>query len=340
MKLVTVAIPIYKRLSYLPQALKYVESQDYPRIELIVSDNGNNGSAVPEVVDAYYSRPYRFRQNLSTVSISTHWNQIIHEASGDFFVILCDDDEISPNYVSELVRRLERHPSANAAISSQELIGESGITVRRSKPGLPDIVSGTDFIWAAWHTHEYRFGSFTTIMARTQNIRSCGGYPDFTTGTHNDDALLIKLCLPGDVVFSDRCCFRKRMYETSHGMSISIRDLGKASQEFLQFLDSDPTILEFTRHYPDRWVTAKRCLVELGWKTYYRRWARLYRRRLTTKEWIHAAFAMPLILPYYQRVLFTLWGAGKSTLVGPIKKFFPRAYQLYKIARYGRTPLS
>ena len=55
-KLVTVGIPIYKRLEYLPSVLKIVGWQDYPNVELIVSDNGMNGPAVREIVDRYYSR--------------------------------------------------------------------------------------------------------------------------------------------------------------------------------------------------------------------------------------------------------------------------------------------
>jgi len=120
-KLVTVGIPIYKRLEYLPSVLKIVGSQDYPHIELIVSDNGMNGPAVSEILDRNYSRPSRFRQNPSTVGMSIHFNQIIREASGEYFVLLADDDEISSNYISELVNLLERYPQASLAMAFQEI---------------------------------------------------------------------------------------------------------------------------------------------------------------------------------------------------------------------------
>ena len=75
-KLVTIGIPIYKRLEYLPQVLNIVASQDYPNIDLLVSDNGMNGTIVPEIVTKYYPKQYRFRQNPSTVSVSIHYNQL------------------------------------------------------------------------------------------------------------------------------------------------------------------------------------------------------------------------------------------------------------------------
>jgi hypothetical protein len=39
-----------------------------------------------------------------------HWNRLIAEAAGEYFVLLADDDELSPTYVSELAGLLDRHP--------------------------------------------------------------------------------------------------------------------------------------------------------------------------------------------------------------------------------------
>ena len=241
-KLVTIGIPIYKRLQYLPHILQIVNAQDYPHIELLVSDNGMNGTKVLDTIKEHYPRPYRFRQNPSTVSISTHYNQLVHEASGEYFVLLCDDDEISPNYISELVCQLDRYPQASVALGGQEILDETGMVVRRSKAPLPEILLGADFIRAAWYTHEYQFECFVTTLAKTALIKACGGYPDFTSGTHPDNALLIKLCLNHSIVFSHRCAFRWRSHDTSYGWSINIQDLAAASKEFLQFLDTAPAV--------------------------------------------------------------------------------------------------
>lgn len=42
-KLVTIGVPIYERLQHLPRVLEIAASQDYSNIELLVSDNGENG---------------------------------------------------------------------------------------------------------------------------------------------------------------------------------------------------------------------------------------------------------------------------------------------------------
>jgi hypothetical protein len=92
------------------------------------------------------------------------------------------------------------------------------------------------FIEAAWGTHEYKFECFATFLARTEAVKACAGHPDFYKGHGNDDALLLKLCLHHGVVFSDRCTFRFRSYESSHGLASSILDLAQAYREFFSFL--------------------------------------------------------------------------------------------------------
>jgi glycosyltransferase involved in cell wall biosynthesis len=327
---VTIGIPVYRRLDFLPHVLNVVNSQDYPDIELVVSDNGMNGSAVHDIVKKYYSRPIRFRQNLSTVGMSIHFNQIIHEASGEYFVLLADDDEISSNYVSELVNLLERHTLASVAMSIQETIDGTGVTLRRSSEKVPEILTGPDFIRAAWGTHEYGYESFSTFIGRTANLVHCGGYPDFYKGTALDDALIVKLCLHNFVVFSTRCTFRKRYSETSDGYAMGIKELSRGLRDFLAFLESDPMIRAYAVAQRQQWKESKRYLVEVAWKTYYYRWIDLYKKRLTHKEWARAGFYMPFIPNYYRAVAQTLAQSVVEDGLEKLKKHIPWAYKMYR----------
>src|SRR5262245_23189300 len=137
-KLVTVAVPVYKRLDFLSNAIQSVASQDYPNIELIVSDNGMNGTRIPEIVKQNYPRPFRFRQEPATVPLVAHFNHILQDASGHYYVMLCDDDEISPNFVSELAAILQADPRVALAIARQEVMNFSGRVIRTSSAHIPE----------------------------------------------------------------------------------------------------------------------------------------------------------------------------------------------------------
>jgi glycosyltransferase involved in cell wall biosynthesis len=318
-KLVTIGIPIYKRLEYLPHVLDLVARQDYPDIELLISDNGMNGVKVLEIVRGHCSRSFKFRQNDIAVGLSKHFNQIVHAASGHYFVMLQDDDEISPNYVSELVARMEQQPRATVAISRQEIIDETGAKLRESAIELPGVVSGAEFIRDTWRFNKYKFECLATFLARTREIKSCGGYPEFSKGTHSDDALLIKLTLDSYVAFSSKGVFRYRAYETSHGWSLNIWDLAADSRQFLQFLNNDPVVWEFSLSHPDEWRDLKEILVRMAWRTYFYRWRGMYRERLRLPTWVAAAFALPPIPGYYRNVGRSLGAEMKGFLrsIGP-----------------------
>jgi glycosyltransferase involved in cell wall biosynthesis len=332
-KLVTVGIPIYKRLEYLPSVLKIVGWQDYPNVELIVSDNGMNGPAVREIVDRYYSRAYRLRQNPSTVDMSIHFNQIIQEASGEYFILLADDDEISSNYVSELVSLLERHPQASLAMGIQETMDETGTLMRSSSDKVPELLPGPDFIRAIWGNHEYGYESVSTFLARTSSLIKSGGFPDFCKGSGNDDALVVKLCLNNFVALTSGCAFRKRYYDTSYGYAMTTQDLARGIRDLLQFLDTNPVLQEFACDHPPEWRSTKDILVKMAWKTYYLRWADMYRQRLSPLEWAKAGFELPFIPEYYKAMIQTLLAAAVTPFSRAIKQHLPRAYQVYRAAR-------
>jgi glycosyltransferase involved in cell wall biosynthesis len=328
-KLVTVGIPVYKRLNYLPQALRSVHIQDYPNIELIVSDNGMNGAKITDIVDAYYSRPYRFRQNAESVPVIPHFNQIINEATGEYFVLLSDDDEISPSYISELVNILEDNPQISIAFSRQEVIDQYGHIHSSSNENLPPVMSGEDFV-RAWCCYKLRFKCLLTFMSRTNEIKMCGGYPDFPKGFHSDNALPLKLCLNRYVAFSQRCTFRFRAHEASLEMSADYQEVAKASRQFLNFLDSDPNIVEFASRQSARWNQLKKYLIKLIWRTYFARWKGRYRKTLTPVQGIRAAFVLPFIPAYYRAVMSTLLHLPKLDACARAKECFPWAYKIYR----------
>lgn len=327
--MVTVAIPVYKRLEYLPGVLRSVNAQDYPSIELIVSDNGMNGSQLTEIVDQWATRPYRFRRNSTSVTFPTHFNQLLDEATGKYFVLLSDDDEITANYISELVSILESNPRVAIAFSRQEIMDETGYTIEQSNESLPEVMSGQEFIERAWGSYDLRMRVYLTNVARTEDIRRCGGYPEFPRGNHGENALAIKLCLNKYVAFSQRCTFRYRYLESGLGLGTDHKDFAKASKLFLEFLDSDTQIQEFASLHANQWKELKGILVRMVWGTYLWRWRNLYRNRLSGLRWVMAAFAMPFIPEYYRAVTFSLLYRAKAATLTGAKKRFGGAYNIF-----------
>lgn len=304
--LVNIALPIWKRLEYLQPILNIVEAQDYPCIELIVSDNGENGTKVHDVVKAHYSRPFRFRQNPHTVSIGAHFNQLLQAASGTYVVLLSDDDEISTNYISALVQQMEKHPEVSLAFGRQEIMNHDGVVIRTSRDFREQTLPGTEFIRRLWQSFDFGFESVGTFMTRSAEALERGGYPDFVHGNGIDNALVIKLCLDREVALTPECVWRYRVHESGYGWSVSAWELAAAQRQFMRFLDDDPVIRTLVAAQSTEWRRLKSVMVRNEWQTYLWRWRDIYRRRMSGRQWMRAAFAMPFIPAYYWQVAAVL----------------------------------
>lgn len=322
MPLVTVGVPVYKRLKFLSKAVQSVAAQDYQNIELIVSDNGVNGTAIPEIVGQYYERPYRFRQNPSTIDATLHFNQIVQEATGDYFVMLGDDDEISSNFVSDLVGVVQRYPDIPVVIPKQEQMDEEGRIFGASLDNVPELLSGEEFV-KAWCRGTYKWMTFSTILMKTTEVRRCGGFVVLPTGNGDEDALLIKMALDHSIGLSTRSSVRKREYPTSGGYSCPYPELTDAARHFIRFLDTDDLLQAYAKRNTEQWQELRELIVEMLWKTCFWRWKGLYRGRLSSIQWVAVSFSMPWIPAYYRAVGQTLWEESKFALFTSIKRRFP-----------------
>ncbi len=316
-KLVTIAVPVYKRLDYVVDALRSVAEQDYPHIELIVSDNGENGTKVRELAERYYPRPFRFRQNPTTVPLPQHYNQLIDAATGEYFAFLDYDDMLSPNYVSDLVGILEARPDVAVALARVEVVDAAGAFLRTSSDRVPEFMSGPDFI-RAWT--EYGFESYSTVLGRTSYIKEDGGHPNIPGGTHTDDAILIKLCLRGSVAVSQRSRFRWRYSPVSFGWSLKCASLAEDTRVYLEFLDQDPAMRRFAAQDPEQWRELRPRLMRLGWQTYFERWEGMYSVDAPVLQWLKGAFALPYISEYYSKVRVALWYGLRARFLQSVKR--------------------
>ncbi|GAB4181695.1 MAG: glycosyltransferase family A protein [Roseiflexaceae bacterium] len=304
--LITVAVPIYKRFEYLPKVFESIRNQDYPNIDLLVSDNGQNGDAVAKMVEQYYGKPFRFRQNPHSVNISQHFNQLVEAARGEYFVLLSDDDEISPNFLSALYERLHNHPEIGVAIGRVTTMDEHDTTLSLPDvPPPPASMTALEFT-RLWGQAAYPFVSFVTNMSRTAEIRAAGSYQDFPSGNCIDNCLLTKLIVGRSIAYCHDAIFAHRIYPTSTGKAASCVILGQATRMVLEFLDHDPDLRRYARSNPIEWAEMKREIGRIHWYTYLSRWRTMYRERMTYWEWFRAAFAMPWVPEYYNDALRTL----------------------------------
>lgn len=132
--LVSVVIPVYNGMPYLPIAVRAVLAQDYPNLEVVVVENAStDGGAewLRNVEDPRLRVVYRS----ATQPAGDNWTQAVAESRGEFVKLVCADDLIEPTTISRQVEALQAEPSAVLASARRRVVDGAG-RVLRSQHGL------------------------------------------------------------------------------------------------------------------------------------------------------------------------------------------------------------
>ncbi|PID40202.1 MAG: glycosyl transferase [Proteobacteria bacterium] len=127
--LVSVILPTYNRDWSLGEAIASVLAQNYPRIELIVVDDGST-DGTPDLLAAYGDRLRRIRQENRGVSAAR--NTGIRHSTGDLIALLDSDDTWLPDKLSAQVAYLNAYPTA-LICQTEEIWIRNGVRVNPGK---------------------------------------------------------------------------------------------------------------------------------------------------------------------------------------------------------------
>ncbi len=118
--LVSCIVPVYCAEEYLHQCVDSILAQDYPKIEVILVDDGSTDCS-GDICDDYQSK-YSIVKVIHQENrgVSAARNQGVRYSSGEYIAFIDADDWLEPQYISYLVRLIKQY-HANIAILAQEI---------------------------------------------------------------------------------------------------------------------------------------------------------------------------------------------------------------------------
>lgn len=117
--LVSVLIPNWNGLKFLPTCFAALHRQTYPHIEVILIDNASADESVPFTRQTF---PWvQLIQMPSNVGLTGALNEGIRRARGEIIAPLNNDTEVDIHWAEELVAALQSHPEAGFAASKMRL---------------------------------------------------------------------------------------------------------------------------------------------------------------------------------------------------------------------------
>jgi glycosyltransferase involved in cell wall biosynthesis len=119
-------LPTRNRLEYLRFAVDSVLRQDDPDWELVISDNDSEDDIAGYVASLGDDR-VRYVRTDSFVPVTENWNNALRHSTGDYFVMLGDDDALLPGYFAAMRRHIERFGAPEAVYTSAMLYAYPGV---------------------------------------------------------------------------------------------------------------------------------------------------------------------------------------------------------------------
>jgi len=92
----SVIIPTRERADTLYWSIKTCITQDYSNLEILVSDNYSQDNT-REVVESFDDSRIRYINPEKRLGMSNHWDFALSHATGDYIMIIGDDDGLLPN---------------------------------------------------------------------------------------------------------------------------------------------------------------------------------------------------------------------------------------------------
>ncbi|MBR1420794.1 MAG: glycosyltransferase [Selenomonadaceae bacterium] len=190
--LVSILIPTYNQPEFFRQALESALSQDYPNIEVVVSDDSTD-ARVKNVFDGYKNcgrilRYFEHRNYLDSDwigdKIVANMENLLSKARGEYVNILFHDDLIYPKKISTMMKVFMSSVEDQVSIvsSARHLIDEDGKIIRELNSINLNRNTGVATIYAEevgrliFFTGTNFIGELSTVLMRRKDFyRNCVG---------------------------------------------------------------------------------------------------------------------------------------------------------------------
>jgi glycosyltransferase involved in cell wall biosynthesis len=125
----SILIPSYNRPECISQCIDSVLANEAEEFEIIISDDASPKlEAIANAVRPYLSRGnIQFHQKRANIGEPANRNFLVSQASGQYNIILCDDDQLFPHALRTIRAYIERVPNQDLYMFGYRVINAFGI---------------------------------------------------------------------------------------------------------------------------------------------------------------------------------------------------------------------
>ena len=227
---VTIGIPTYNRAGKtLAEAIRSACSQDYNNLEIIISDNCSSDNT-PEIVASFTDHRITYIRQSTNIGSNNNYNACLHEATGDYFLLLHDDDLIDPDFITTCMQQVNYSIEYGVIRTGTRIIDLDGQHTKDE----PNYVYGNHpdemfLAWVSWKTSFY----LCSTLFNTSALKKIGGFHS-KNNLFEDGFAIIKIAADYPVfnIIDVKASFRSHPGQRTHSAEAL-----KWSEDFREALD-------------------------------------------------------------------------------------------------------
>ncbi|SFD15837.1 glycosyltransferase family 2 protein [Flavobacterium phragmitis] len=170
----SIGIPAFKG-QYLTECIESILSQSFTDFELIVV-NDCSPDGIFDIIkknDDPRIRYYENEVNIGAEHVIDNWNKCLSFAKGDFFILMGDDDKMSPDYLSEFNKLIDKYPDLDIFHCRIKVIDEKSQEVELSNC-CPEYEDTDNYILNCIEGRSEQF--ISDFVYRKSTLLSNGGF--------------------------------------------------------------------------------------------------------------------------------------------------------------------
>lgn len=209
----SICIPAYKS-KYLQECIDSILAQTIKDFELIIL-NDCSPEPVEEIVLRNTDSKIRYfknEKNVGAYDLVDNWNKCLELATGEYIIIMGDDDRLAPAYLAEFELLIQAYPELNVYHCRSKIIDDHGNDVVLT-PALPAFEYVYDSIWH--RLRQLRSNYISDYVYRTSTLRAQGGFYKLPLAWGSDDITAFIASAKMGIAHSNKPVFEYRSNQLS-----------------------------------------------------------------------------------------------------------------------------
>jgi glycosyltransferase involved in cell wall biosynthesis len=260
-------ISTFKRKAHLLSTLKSIAAQTFTNYEVVVSDNDPEQSA-KEVVLAMNDSRFKYFANIENLGMKKSFNKSLERSTGDYIVMIADDDPVYPDMLETLVHLQQQYPGYGMYLGGCDWfcthhevgklyglkVGTNSCLSNNHDLNYTAAFTPGEFIQKLFTFQIFPHYLWSTGIVSKRVLTEQGGVPDYGTAFLGDYAYMSIMAAHSGCVIINKSLGCQTLHNENFGRSQN-EQLAIVAKRF-------PEYLETKMHKLNNWPTIKKLMLD------------------------------------------------------------------------------